>query len=301
MSDIMHPADKAGKEFGVCVRLLPEATMNGKYSCTVDGSRPSDGFCAKLLPAKPGQSCTGQMHHALHVQVPISQYNGGKDFLRHPFSFLALFDFIRQALAEHNKTILMTLHGYWYKELPFRPMRAYLPLAPRLLNIAANAAHAAGLASAPNSIAYGALTWRVQRQFAGSAPAPAHLTSHPDEGGFLVGCQFRELALLLRNATAPPPYSRYRFAAVSDLFAVPGRDVGKADHTSGPSPGVARLLRRALNRLGLGDFASLADLFSKAARSNAWTLLERGDGGVRELYRSDPKGKRLRRREKGWK
>ncbi len=301
MSDVIYPADNAADiHFGVCVRLIPKATMNGNYGYTVDGSRPPDGFCAQLLPSKPGQGCTGKTHHSLHVQVPISMQNGGKDFHRHHLSFLALFDFVRQALLEPSKTILMTLHGYWYKELPFPSVRTYLPLSPRLLNIAANAAHAAGLIDAANSIAYGALTWRVQRQFAGTAPAPARLTSRPDEGGFLVGCQFRELALLLRNATAHPPYSRYRFAVVSDLFATPGHDVAKADPTSGPSPGVARLLRRALDRLGRGDFASMAGLFGEAARSNSWDALGRGDEGVRALHRKDPKGKRLRELT-GWK
>eukprot|EP00291_Cryptomonas_curvata_P015142 CAMPEP_0172152910 /NCGR_PEP_ID=MMETSP1050-20130122/1122_1 /TAXON_ID=233186 /ORGANISM="Cryptomonas curvata, Strain CCAP979/52" /LENGTH=369 /DNA_ID=CAMNT_0012821329 /DNA_START=283 /DNA_END=1392 /DNA_ORIENTATION=- len=291
MSDIMHPANTPNDHFGICVRLIPEATMDGNYSCTFDGSRPSDGFCTKLLPSEKGRACTGQMHHSLHVQIPISKQNGSKDFQSRPISFSALFDSVRKALVQPSATILMTLHGYWYKELPLRPGPAYLPLSPRLLNIAANAAHAAGLAGAPNSIAYGALTWRVQRQFAGSAPAPARLTSRPDEGGFLVGCQFRQLALLLRSATAHPPYSRYRFAVVSDLFAAPGQDVGKADSKLGPSPGVARLLRRALSRLGQGDFASLSDLFGRAARSNAWDALGSGDEDLRELHRRDPKGR----------
>ena len=154
--------------------------------------------------------------------------------------------------------MLLTVSGFWYKEIPMSCGGLSFPPSQNLLHIASKAARIANLTDAEGSTAYGVLTWRVQRQFAGTGAA-ARMSRHADEGAFVVGCQLTELATTLRGLTAAGPDSRFRFAVVSDVFSSIGRAVGKADSGYGPTPGVIMVLKRAL-AAHIGAFALFADV-----------------------------------------
>lgn len=202
------------------------------------------------------------------------------------FYFLALFNFVRTALNEPDATILMTVIGGWYNEIPLRKDVSSFPLSEELLNIAKKAVKIAGLTDKEESIAYGALTWRVQRQFAGRGAA-ARISKNEDEGGFIVGCQFLYLIKLLKNLTSAEPYSSYKFLVVSDVFSAVGRDVGKADSTYGPSNRVALLVKKALARK-IGDIVLFSELFNNPNLDETF-----GIKGLAELFQQDQRGEPL--------
>jgi hypothetical protein len=219
------------------------------------------------------------------VDVEIPHWmEAQRDHKSSKFYFLALFNFIRTVLNEPDATILMTVIGGWYNEIPLRKDVSSFPLSQDLLDIAKKAVKIAGITDHEDSIAYGALTWRVQRQFAGRTGAAARISQNEDEGGFIVGCQFLHLVKMLQNLTRAEPYSRYKFLVVSDVFSAVGRDVGKADSTYGPSYRVALLMKKALARK-IGEFVLFSEVFADPNLDETFGIM-----GLGELFLKDQRG-----------
>lgn len=75
------------------------------------------------------------------------------------------------------------------------------------------------LTRASNST-YGAVAWRVQRQFAGSNGLPKRLSLNEDEGGFLVGCQVHYMVNELKSlVSSQKGLGGHNFVLFTDIQA----------------------------------------------------------------------------------
>ena len=281
--DILEPAERVDSGFDIHVRFVTRMISDDKYSCTNDGKRPLNGYCVLLAPATDPSEYKAGQYYTLDVEIP--HWSAAKqEHKKSKFYFLALFSFIRTALNEPDANILMTVVGGWYNEIPLRKDVSSFPLSQELLDIASKAVKIAGITDEQESIAYGALTWRVQRQFAGYVGAAARISKNEDEGGFIVGCQFLQLVKQLQNLSSAEPYSRYKFLVVSDVFSAVGRAVGKADSTFGPSDRVVLLMKKALAKK-IGDFVLFSEVFANPDLDGLF-----GIKGLTSLYEQDQRG-----------
>ena len=284
---MMVPSHRLDSGFDIYAKLEVKMAVNGEYSCTDNRQRPAEGYCVRLMDMKPDPKFLAQDTYKLEVEIPHYREVSNHEFYRIRFSFLALFNFIRTAAHDADAAILLSVAGFWYNQIPFSKSVSSLPPSRRLVEIASKVANKAGLSTSEESISYGSLTWRVQRQFAGYAGPAERMNKYPDEGGFIVGCQFTELATKLRNLTAAEPYSRFKFLIVSDVFSAVGRAVGKADSTFGPTDRIVLLVKQALTRV-VGDFVLLSEVLGGEKDLDSAF----GVAGLNHIYRKDPRGAR---------
>jgi hypothetical protein len=282
--DILVPAHRTDSGFNHHVQLVVKAIEDDRYSCTGDGARPDNGFCVKLviLNSERSWEYKAEKYYKLEIEIPHAKHN--REFHKFRVPFCALFRFVRKVFSDSSGTVLMTVSGFWYSQLPLPRDISSFPLTGYLLRIAASAVHIAGLTEQAGSIAYGAVTWRVQRQFAGIGPA-ARISKKADEGGFIVGCQLTELVNILHDFTSREPYSRFKFLVVSDVFSSIGRTIGKADSTYGPTDRVIMVMKKALS-VHVGEFVLMADLLGGIQDLDEAL----GIPGVNKIFRHDSRG-----------
>ena len=272
---VLVPANRTDRGFRVHAQLQIHLRDSSGFSCTADGSRPVEGYCARIsIVDSAPQIKAGRFLH-VELEVPDA-YNQAHV----AFSFLPLFNMIRTVVNDPDGSIVLTLSRDWVTQIRFIHRSVGdvpPPLSDHLIRISEKATRVAGLTDHAASTAYGAISWFALPQLAPADIAATAGKPQSDEASAIVlGCQMAELARALGRHAAGKAHSRYRFLLASDVPRGAGRRGDKA----------GRLLCQAL-AARLGEYVVLSGRVFGGAGSldAAW-----GMGGVDELYARDPAG-----------